>query len=160
MWESCGREKRRDQETKRQKDEEKKAVGSRQWTASGLLSGTRCYLLTQTFLNPTSLESIEAAITPVFKHDETHFCPSFDDTTTTAPTECSQAPYNTSALYCTCTTVAASPDEVTILWPGVFSNGTSGMIELTQVDVCETPAPPLGLQKQPVCHGHKGAELF
>lgn len=75
--------------------------------------------LSHLFTSPFfSLRAIRDVLTPVYKHDETSKCSLWDNVENAAPAECSDAPYNTTALYCTCSEAAASPDEVTITWPG------------------------------------------
>ena len=69
-------------------------------------------------LSRRSLDAVIETLTPIYKHDETEACPSIDDVATALPANCNVAPYNTASLYCTCNSTAASPDEVTISWPG------------------------------------------
>ena len=82
------------------------------------------------------------ALTPVLKYDETHLCPLLDGDASAVPALCSQEPYASQSIYCTCNTTAASPDEVTITWRGRNSDGDDVDVEIHQKDVCETPPVP------------------
>ncbi|EGD72356.1 hypothetical protein PTSG_00376 [Salpingoeca rosetta] len=90
----------------------------------------------------TSFDSIIHTLTPIFKHDETDACLSFDGDTTTAPALCVQQPFASESLYCTCNKTAASEDQLSITWPGRNESGSPIDVTIYQKDLCETPPVP------------------
>eukprot|EP00049_Salpingoeca_infusionum_P005235 m.89688 g.89688 ORF g.89688 m.89688 type:complete len:560 (+) comp12902_c0_seq6:382-2061(+) len=93
-----------------------------------------------------SLKSFIHSMSPLLKEDETELCPLYDGVVTSRPPECDEAPYNTSTIYCTCDTIAASPHQIKLELD--LDNG--GKINITEKHLCSTQ--PVPAEFKPATH--------
>eukprot|EP00049_Salpingoeca_infusionum_P018657 m.358196 g.358196 ORF g.358196 m.358196 type:complete len:1579 (+) comp18070_c0_seq1:103-4839(+) len=93
--------------------------------------------------NKETYRAIIAALTPIFKADESARCSELDGVQTTLSPLCSEQPFASESFYCTCAKDTESVEQFSFEAQGENDLGNAVAVNLTVQDLCETaPVPP------------------